>query len=662
MFSRVLRAGARFLRRATGGGMAPAPPPVSAESNEPLDTARWLAARPSAVPLYGHLVPDIRARLDAIDPGHARDVLAAADDALAHRFVLLGCGPFTPVDPGRAAEGGYQPIDWQLDPSCGLRFPHGFPHKDWNPATMRPGRADIKLPWELARSHHLVNLAQAWRLTGDDRYARETVRQVRDFVECNPAGVGIQWTCTMDVAIRAANWVLAYELLERCAGIDPGERTQWVEALHGHGHFIRANLENTYEVTSNHYLSNVIGLWYLGTFFRGTPSGDAWRAYAGDSLEREIRVQVHEEGSDFESSVPYHRLVTELFLGAARVGQVHGHRFSDVFRSRLLRMVEFLRAVLRPDGLMPQVGDADDGRLQVFAGAGRWRPQDPRHIFGAASVVFGDTRWLESGGGAAAAEAVWWGATSASPVTGRLPDGGSHFPDIGIAVSRIGPLYLLVTNGRVGTKGFGNHKHNELLSFEYHAAGVAWLVDPGSFVYTGDPDGRNLFRSTGYHNTLQIDDVEQNELNPEWLFRLFEKANPSRIEWTDTPRHFEYTGRHEGFRRAGGPVHGRRFSLDKAARRLDIIDVLDGGSGERRVRWHFHCGPGVSVEAAGARIVLTSGTRTCSLRVPDDLNVEVGEGWYSPSYGVREPCATIDLSVTLTLPTDATFAFVIQPE
>ena len=40
--------------------------------------------------------------------------------------------------------------------------------------------------------------------------------------------------------------------------------------------------------------------------------------------------------------------------------------------------------------------------------------------------------------------------------------------------------YLLVTNGIVGTAGFGNHKHNDLLGFEYHVDGVPVLVDPGS--------------------------------------------------------------------------------------------------------------------------------------------------------------------------------------
>jgi hypothetical protein len=62
------------------------------------------------------------------------------------------------------------------------------------------------------------------------------------------------------------------------------------------------------------------------------------------------------------------------------------------------------------------------------------------------------------------------------------------FPQAGTAVARTtAGHYLLVTNGIVGTNGFGNHKHNDLLSFEYHHHGVPLIVDPGSYVYTSTP-------------------------------------------------------------------------------------------------------------------------------------------------------------------------------
>ena len=154
------------------------------------------------------------------DPDRTARTIAAAERVLGHQFSLLGSGPYVPRDPDRPQRGGYLPIDWYLDPVRDLRFPRGVPHKQWNLLEMRPGNADIKHPWELARCQHWMTLAQARQLTGDDRFAQEIGRQLDDFVEANPTGVGVNWTCTMDVGLRAVNWAIALETVHACAALD----------------------------------------------------------------------------------------------------------------------------------------------------------------------------------------------------------------------------------------------------------------------------------------------------------------------------------------------------------------------------------------------------------------------------------------------------------
>src|SRR5260370_35909652 len=80
--------------------------------------------------------------------------------------------------------------------------------------------------------------------------------------------------------------------------------------------------------------------------------------------------------------------------------------------SKLCQMVGYLAAVTSPDGLMPQIGDADDGRLHLFHGYGTEPPQDGRHIFGPASVMFTEPDWDALAGDAGAWEATWWGLSS----------------------------------------------------------------------------------------------------------------------------------------------------------------------------------------------------------------------------------------------------------
>ena len=375
--------------------------------------------------------------------------LSAAEEFLRHRFDLLGSGPYVPVDPDRPARAGYQPIDWALDPVRDLRFPRGFPQKEWRLYEMRPGNADIKYPWELARCQHWVVLAQAWRLSRDVRFAREIADELDDFMEANPVGFGVNWTCTMDVAIRAANWCLALALALDCPVLDASFWRRAFTALYDHADFIFANLENTYEVTSNHFLSNVVGLHVLAAEFSDFGAGAGWDRWCREALETEINVQVHDEGTDFESSVPYHRLVTELFMASARLARLQGRPLSAAFEAKLGRMVDFLLAVARPDGLTPVIGDADDGRFHIFSHLGGWDPRDARHLLAPAALILDRRDLLAYAGPLAAWEATWWGFDPAQVVSAGAPppDNMALFPASGVAVARRGGCYLAVTNG-----------------------------------------------------------------------------------------------------------------------------------------------------------------------------------------------------------------------
>ncbi|HWI20046.1 MAG TPA: alginate lyase family protein [Vicinamibacterales bacterium] len=625
--------------------------------------AAWLQQRRAAPALYADLPASALDQLRSRWPDRVSQTIAAADRVCAHEFDLLGSGPMIIMDRARPRTAdGYEPIDWNVDPILKQQFPLGFPHKAWNPS-MRPGLADIKWPWEIGRCQHWVTLGQAYRFAGDERYVREIIRQHADFVEQNPTGVGVQFVCTMDVAIRACNWVIAFDLIRTSPEFTDEVMARVYRSLFEVGQFIIGNLENKYEVTSNHFLSNIVGLYAVGASFASLPAGQEWVAQCREWIEQEMRVQVLEDGMDYESSVPYHRLVAELFLGAARLGAIMNAPFTAPYLDRLQQMIEFHEAVLRPDGMMPQVGDADDGRLHIFSEYGSWRPQDGRHLLGPAGAMFGKPGWTAAGGDVAAWEAAWWGFDPLSlPAPGPLADRTQLFPHAGLAVTRRSGHYLLVTNARVGTNGFGNHKHNDLLGFEYHSHGVPLMVDPGSYLYTSDPDARNLFRSTRSHNTLSIDDTEQNDIRLDYLFRMFETSTVEHRRFDASGPRVTYEGRHTGYERLATPVtHERVFEFDSITSALTITDRLTG-SGGHRLAWHFHLAPGVAIRSVGkGRYRLEAAGRQWEFVAPETLTGTIATADYSPSFGVKVPCQAIDFAIEADLSAVSEMIFSINP-
>src|SRR5437867_3291523 len=86
-------------------------------------------------------------------------LVASAEQICQGRFNLLGY---------RGLEFG-DPVDWHLDPTSGRRTP--LLHWSWIDPLDSAVVGDCKVVWELNRHQWLVTLGQAYRLTGDERYA-----------------------------------------------------------------------------------------------------------------------------------------------------------------------------------------------------------------------------------------------------------------------------------------------------------------------------------------------------------------------------------------------------------------------------------------------------------------------------------------------------------
>ncbi len=155
------------------------------------------------------------------------------------------------------------------------------------------------------------------------------------------------------------------------------------------------------------------------------------------------------------------------------------------------------------------------------------------------------------------------------------PDGtgaSQQFPDAGVYVLRNDDLYLLLNASSAGLKGRGSHGHNDALSIEVSACGRAFIVDPGTFVYTADLHQRHLFRSTAYHSTVQIDDVEQNKTEEATPFVIGDEARPRLVDWHASDASGEsdrVSAEHYGYERLPQPVtHRRTVMLNKKERCL----------------------------------------------------------------------------------------------
>jgi len=481
------------------------PGAVAAEAFWRLRRRYWLA-RDRAAPdarsyseggagVTSHLLP-------VPPPGLAPEMRASlqswCERYLRHEFDLLGSG-WTRVDASRGSpDADYAPIDWQLDFKSGYRWSARTWHRD-----IRFGEvagADVKVPWELARMQHLPQLALA-ALAGIvpvERAAREFHSQVLDFKMANPPGWGVNWSNPMEAAIRASNWLIAWDLLWGA-----GHRFDAVfaaglrAAILDHGRYVAANLEWHPRYRGNHYLANLAGLVFCGAWLDGDEA-DAWLAFGIRGIESETARQFNPDGSGFEASTCYHRLSAEIATYATAVALAvprerfdrlarlsariicpqHGLKVLPLERSAmpfgsahfaaLRRMAQFTRAATKPDGRVVQVGDNDSGRFARLSWAVRGDSEDHldhRHLVAAIDALLGGGSSPGDGGGYDAMMFEQLAVAAAASVASLTASPGVADPDWDEAQRRIGAMQGAATRVRVLARGPGLTKNLSCAAF-----------------------------------------------------------------------------------------------------------------------------------------------------------------------------------------------------
>lgn len=515
-------------------------------------------------------------------------------------------------------EGPYEPIDWQLDARSGARW-SAHVHALDTPFGKRRG-ADVKVPWELGRMHHLPRLALAHGLARQGRsgfmmaseYSRAYRNQVCDFLALNPPRFGCNWATAMLSGIRVANILLAHDLFKASgAEFDSEFESVIHRAVTEHVDHILHHLDwLDLDSRNNHYLANIAGLSFAAAYLPRSEESATLLAFCRRELDREIEWQFNRDGSHFEGSTAYHAFCAEMvawsaaILGAAQAPEdltlprtipseprkralaVTAPGSPESWIGSIRAMHSFLAQVRRPDGLLVQVGDNDSGRffkLDVSAectrlGTIRRRylnlrelPEDPSPYWSESYLDYASTAGALAGivsngessqppraasdgertvseAATAALRSLW--TTNARRVPSKPPpvqdtshagtkeeaerlaaqpgvrictqrfpkesalSGGSgvslrqgleymHYPDFGLCVFRSDRLWLSVRVGGA-IRADGGHSHADALSFELHLDGVAYRVDPGTYVYTSLPWRRQQFRSEAAHGIPRL--------------------------------------------------------------------------------------------------------------------------------------------------------------
>ena len=505
-----------------------------------------------------------------------------ADEALEHRFFV---------------HTGYQPsyfygddIDWQYWPV-----------------------RDNELRWQLHRMKWWVPMGKAYRLSGDERYAKEWCAEYLDWIRKNPLGpydessigdwneadnVYFAWR-PLEVSDRLEFQIHQFLYFLPAEAFDGEVLLQFLRNYHRHAQHILSH----FSASGNHLLFQAQRLLFAGAFFPEFRDAVHWRSTGVGILNREIEKQVYDDGMQYELDPHYHLESINIFFKALRMMDANGYRgeFPASYLATVERMIDVHLNCLYPDYTTPLFSDnREQDKAHLLASYAEWLEVFPDNDF----IRYCATRGRQ----------------------GARPDYLSRaFRTSGFYVLRNGwDTESTVMILKAGPQAFW-HCQPDNGTFELWHRGRNFFPDSGCYVYAGDRevnDQRAWFRQTRVHNTLTLDGRNLDATDSKCL--RWETAGPTDILTVENPSY-------------EGLTHRRTVWF--VDRRLFVIEDRAEGPAAGSVMLHWNLAEGNPAADAATGTVATryDDGNNLLMKVFGAERMEPQEGWVSYRYRERSP-------------------------
>jgi hypothetical protein len=384
-----------------------------------------------------------------------------ADEALRHVYRGHSFGP---------------DIDWLDNPTYA---PDREFDKEWSMAFLR-------MPWWEA-------LGKAYWATGDERYAKEFVYQLHDFIakypipvertrgSSHPMKYAVPEWRTLEIGNRLGkSWINAFFRFLSSQAMDDNAVCEILKSFWEMGHHLE-RFSSVRKLSSNWLISETQALHAAGIMFPEFKDAATWLTLAEERLTGELKKQVYKDGVHWELAPGYGRHVMMMFLKAHQFGVKNGRPMPGEYVDILEKMFHYY-AYSSINGQIAAFSDSKHSNVRsVFASGFDYFPHRT------------DFQWLAT-----------QGRKGTKPTKTNIA-----FPYAGHYVMRsdfeADQRFMIVDAGPYGS----GHQHEDALSFELSAYGERLITDPGIYRYNYSSPWRKFMVSSLAHNTLAVDNQGQ---------------------------------------------------------------------------------------------------------------------------------------------------------
>lgn len=337
--------------------------------------------------------------------------------------------------------------------------------------------------WQLSRHHQWRCLGWCYQQTGDEKYTECFVDHLMSWCEqahCPEKASPYDTKCwrTIEAGIRMRkNWPYAIHSFIKSPLLTDHVITTFMKSIWEHGY----RLSTSYS-SGNWLIMELVGIAHIVMLYPIFRKNDEWKQLSFGMLEKELDIQIHPDGFQYELSTNYHDVIIHNYDMLLFTAKVMGYDIPGDLTTKLEALFELDIKVVCPDGRYPDLNDGGRGLLSERCQMGmRYFSDNPR---------------------------ISYFATNGKE--GRLPDYTSvALPYAGHAYMRTGwgkkDLWLFMDAGPFGK----SHQHEDKLNVLMFAYGKNVLPDTGNYAYDTS-QMRHFVLSSYSHNVGLIDGLGQN--------------------------------------------------------------------------------------------------------------------------------------------------------
>ena len=497
-------------------------------------------------------------------------------------------------------------------------------------------------------------MAQAYVLTGDDKYLTFCLKSLENWIDTFPVKFGYPFLIPLNISQRLVSWCIIFSLLKNNQNFKK-MLPIFLASISAQSEFLFKNLSKD-GVTNNFLLSEIASLRFVAKTFPNLTNSKDYLAETEEIARDEVSKQILSDGTSFEASSGYYRFVVETFVLMLSIEKDES-LFKNFLKETLLKISEPIKYLSNPECKLPHIGDLSMERL--FWLDTEEDILDCKDLFNLIASIcnHGDFKTSKD------YSSIFWffsiqGIESYKKLNADGPLRKSIlYPHGGFAVLNNGKfkednIHLVMDCGDIGLGGLGGHGHNDCLSFCLYMGSEPFIIDRGTYTYFSSRKDRDTFRSISSHNSIQIDSTEPALLGP-GLFQI-KNAYPSEItDWVCNDKVSKIDARYIYFKSGDVAIlHNRKITLNDNDDILLTDEIL--GSDKHRLNWRFFLHPEILPEMISSKKLRLRSAKgsIVEIEVTNNSNFmwEISKTTFSPHYGALEETHFIGSSMEINLP------------